>query len=160
MINSHVSMLRLLGIANEFNCSVEIRNDAHLGDVVSFQRKDDETKFFDFTDDTPEDAMRATLSRMIGVSSPENFANHPKSIGEIRAGKTDKGKDWTPRDVLIDTLRQIDEGTIDVRYIVLTRIDNTAPDEHETHVLTNAPDVFVTAGIIGKALTIVTRGDD
>lgn len=35
----------------------------------------------------------------------DDFANHPKSITEIKSDRSNSAKDWTPRDVLIDVLR-------------------------------------------------------
>lgn len=43
----------------------------------------------------------------------ENFADAPLSDTEIKSDKTRNQKDWTPRDVLISTLRRIDAGEID-----------------------------------------------
>jgi hypothetical protein len=48
-----------------------------------------------------------------------NYADHPKSIGEIRSDKSQDCKDWTPRDVLIDLLREIDAGTRSPTALVL-----------------------------------------
>jgi hypothetical protein len=41
-----------------------------------------------------------------------DFSGHPKTISEIRSEKSSKGSDWTPRDVLISMLRDIDAGTL------------------------------------------------
>jgi hypothetical protein len=41
---------------------------------------------------------------------PDNFADHPKTIGELRSDRTDSCGDWTPRDALIAVLRLIDNG--------------------------------------------------
>lgn len=43
---------------------------------------------------------------------PETFAEHPKSVAEIRSDKSNKTQDWTPRDLLISILRDIDAGKI------------------------------------------------
>jgi hypothetical protein len=42
----------------------------------------------------------------------EGFADAPVSIGEIKSGKTWRSKDWSPRDLLIQLLRDIDSGAI------------------------------------------------
>lgn len=39
-----------------------------------------------------------------------NFADYPKSLSEIAADKADDCRKWTPRDLLISLLRQIDSG--------------------------------------------------
>lgn len=46
------------------------------------------------------------------MTDDEDFSNHPKSIGEIRAEKNWNLTDWTTRDALITTLRDIDSGKI------------------------------------------------
>ena len=48
----------------------------------------------------------------------EDFSQHPKTIGELRAAKSDRAKDWTPRDVLIDLLRQVDSG-LEIQHMVV-----------------------------------------
>jgi len=48
----------------------------------------------------------------------EDFSQHPKTIGEIRAEKTENAKDWRPRDALIDLLRQIDNG-LEIKNMVI-----------------------------------------
>lgn len=41
-----------------------------------------------------------------------NYSDAPQSITEIRATREHSGRLWTPRDVLIATLRDIDSGEI------------------------------------------------
>lgn len=40
----------------------------------------------------------------------DDFKKHPQSITELRAGKAEDGSKWTPRDALINLLRDIDNG--------------------------------------------------
>jgi len=40
-----------------------------------------------------------------------DFRSYPKTIGEIKTKKTNDASDWTPKDVLIHVLRNIDSGT-------------------------------------------------
>lgn len=42
----------------------------------------------------------------------ENFADHPVSLGEHRANVSEDGRLWTPRDMLIALLREIDRGEL------------------------------------------------
>jgi hypothetical protein len=49
----------------------------------------------------------------------EDFSNAPVSIAELRALKGDKAKDWSPRDALVRTLRQIDSGEINPINLVM-----------------------------------------
>ena len=38
------------------------------------------------------------------------FKNYPVTLGEARSDRSQSAHDWVPRDVLIDILRQIDNG--------------------------------------------------
>lgn len=49
----------------------------------------------------------------------DDFADHPKSITEIKADKTDLAVNWTPRDALTHLLREIDSGRLNARAIVI-----------------------------------------
>lgn len=49
----------------------------------------------------------------------DDFSNHPKSIGEIKAGKGRDGALWTPRDALIAALRDLDSGEINPDSVVI-----------------------------------------
>jgi hypothetical protein len=49
----------------------------------------------------------------------DNFANHPKSITEIKGEKSFDAKDWTPRDALINALRDIDSGELDAQALIV-----------------------------------------
>jgi len=46
-------------------------------------------------------------------TTDKSFAGHPKSIAEVRAAQAGDGSIWTPRDALINTLRDLDEGKIE-----------------------------------------------
>ncbi len=49
----------------------------------------------------------------------DDFKNAPRSVAEIRSEKTHDSSIWTPRDVLINLLREIDSGkTKPVRLII------------------------------------------
>lgn len=49
----------------------------------------------------------------------DDFKNHPKSIGEIKADKASDGALWTPRDALISALRDLDSGVIQPDAVVV-----------------------------------------
>lgn len=49
----------------------------------------------------------------------DDFANAPQSIAEIRSDKSGNSSDWSPRDALIATLREIDSGIIDVAQVIV-----------------------------------------
>lgn len=49
----------------------------------------------------------------------DSFAEHPISIAEARSSKTDLARDWSPRDVLVALLRDIDKGDLDIDAVVV-----------------------------------------
>lgn len=49
----------------------------------------------------------------------ESFADAPQSITELRSDKSGSAKDWTPRDALVTTLREIDTGKFGPEHIVI-----------------------------------------
>jgi len=48
-----------------------------------------------------------------------DYSDHPRSVSEIRSDRSNKGSDWTPRDLLIALLRDIDSGERDVESIFI-----------------------------------------
>ena len=49
----------------------------------------------------------------------EEFKNAPVSINEIRASKFEDAGEWTPRDLLVHLLRQIDNDEIDPTSMII-----------------------------------------
>lgn len=44
--------------------------------------------------------------------STESFTNYPQSLNELRSRRSGNAADWSPRDALIQMLRDIDSGVI------------------------------------------------
>lgn len=77
----------------------------------------------------------------------ENFKDHPQTVGEIKAEKTWNAADWTPRDVLINTLRDIDNGKINTTtLIVCYELANT----HEVTYAVSSPFLSATLGLLSR----------
>jgi hypothetical protein len=49
----------------------------------------------------------------------DDFSNHPPSIGETRADRSGDGSLWSPREVLVAILRDIDGGKIQPDVLVV-----------------------------------------
>lgn len=49
----------------------------------------------------------------------ESFADAPQTITELRSDKTGRANDWTPRDALVATLREIDSGKFSPEQLVM-----------------------------------------
>jgi hypothetical protein len=63
-----------------------------------------------------------------------DFSKYPQSISAIKAKKTEYAGDWTPRDALIEALRQIDSGEIKPDVVVICYRE---PNEEKKTVHTN-----------------------
>ena len=48
-----------------------------------------------------------------------DFTSYPQSITELRAAQTNQGRDWTPKDVLIDALRDVDAGHVKPKLLMV-----------------------------------------
>jgi hypothetical protein len=84
----------------------------------------------------------------------ESFAEHPMTIGQLRADKSHAAKDWSPRDLLIDTLRAIDKGEIDpdaMIVIMRPRLNNNHAGVFRATYRTASPNWHVTLGIFEDA---------
>lgn len=51
--------------------------------------------------------------------TPESFAGYPESVAEIVSERSGRAALWKPRDLLINLLRAIDEGTLEADAMVV-----------------------------------------
>lgn len=58
----------------------------------------------------------------------DEYSNHPPSITEIKAERSSKSEDWTPRDALIKTLRDIDNGVRKPDSLIVMMIEQEPDD--------------------------------
>ncbi len=77
----------------------------------------------------------------------ESFADHPKSIGELRSDRTDRCTDWTPRDALIDVLRQLDAGAIKPDALIVCWRE-TVDGNEKAHCRLAAPSILLGLGLL------------
>lgn len=89
---------------------------------------------------------------------PHSFAGHPQSIAELRSDKSRRADDWTPRDVLIDTLRDLDEGKISPDVLVVMFRDVLKNSTHSTGIVTASKCRFLTVGLMDLAKELFVRG--
>ena len=80
-----------------------------------------------------------------------NFADNPRTIGEIRSDKTEDCADWKPRDALIDVLRRIDSG-LDVESLIVCWRQNNSDGKQTGHFRTATPDSFVSMGLLSHTM--------
>lgn len=80
---------------------------------------------------------------------PEDFSSYPVSVSEARAEKTSKAKDWTPRDALIDVLREIDSGRLNLTSVVISFTHKNVDGGDELFGYRTAnKDVLVALGLL------------
>lgn len=89
----------------------------------------------------------------------DNYGEHPKSIGEIKADKSQNAADWTPRDALIDLLRSIDSGEVKPDALVIGWRDKLPSGATQTRYSIASPDYHTAMGVI-EAVKFRLHGDN
>lgn len=79
---------------------------------------------------------------------PTDFSNHPKSIGEIRSTLEHDGSKWSPRDVLIELLRDMDAGKIAVAGIFVAWGEKGDNGSVSTHFAAASPNRWEALGLL------------
>lgn len=80
-----------------------------------------------------------------------SYAGHPLTIGEIRAGQNDDPAAWSPRDMLIYLLREIDSGKLHPEDMVVA-FRNRDPDHGlSSQVIQASRDIHVAIGLAFEA---------
>lgn len=79
---------------------------------------------------------------------PDNFANYPESITHLKSDEDGNAAVWTPRDALIDALRLIDKGEVEVDSVVVAMRTKSGKGATSTFFRQSAPDVHTAFGLI------------
>ena len=87
----------------------------------------------------------------------DDFSNHPPTVGELRSGKSQSARDWKPRDVLIDVLRDIDNGKIDPKALVVCMRGVNDDGTVSTLYRAATTDHHITVGVVQSALYHIQR---
>jgi hypothetical protein len=82
---------------------------------------------------------------------PDSFADHPLTIGELRAEREQSGSSWRPRDALIELLRMIDQGKVAPDTIFIAYSESPEPGARRTSFTCAGPDPNVTLGCLERA---------
>lgn len=77
-----------------------------------------------------------------------DFSNHPPSIAEIRADRERDARLWTPRDALIQLLRDIDGGAVAPEALVCVYRERLANGNTATHFVNATPDYHTALGLL------------
>lgn len=80
----------------------------------------------------------------------DDFSNAPQSIAELRASRSESAKDWTPRDALIATLRDIDNGKIDDMDGLVIVYGRKRPEGRSVHYSVASESSTHTLGLISR----------
>lgn len=89
-----------------------------------------------------------------------DFTKAPVSIAELRVKRSRNGRDWTPRDALIDTLRRIDSGEIAPSFAVVVLGGEPKPGDTECMYVQATPNLFVALGLLSQAAMLLNRDGD
>lgn len=79
-----------------------------------------------------------------------DYRAHPESIGERKAQTTGNAIHWTPRDVLISLLREIDSGEIHPTAMVVCVEETNPEDKNQVRAFFKAacPNLHVSIGLV------------
>jgi hypothetical protein len=84
------------------------------------------------------------------MTLPGDFANHPKSVTEIKAERSGDGSIWTARDALIDLLRDLDSGVVTADALVICFREPLPDGNAKTHFRNACPDILVAQGLMQR----------
>lgn len=88
----------------------------------------------------------------------DDYSEHPQSVAEIRAGKAGRARLWTPRDALIDMLRDIDSGKVAPRTLVICWSEPDQSGEMCAYFSAAGPDIMSSLGTVEAAKTVMLLG--
>jgi hypothetical protein len=81
----------------------------------------------------------------------ENYAKHPRSIAEIKSDRTQRCDDWSPRDALINTLRDIDTGNSKPRALIIAWYEDGPDKTISTYYSVSAAHLVEALGVLHRA---------
>ncbi|NLS19902.1 hypothetical protein HGP16_25520 [Rhizobium sp. P40RR-XXII] len=81
----------------------------------------------------------------------EDFSNHPKTIGELQRERTDSCDVGTPRDILIEMLREIDSGISKPSAMVICYREEIGGESY-SRFLSACPDGLVAQGLLSRII--------
>ena len=88
-----------------------------------------------------------------------NFADYPKSLSEIAADKADDCRKWTPRDLLISLLRQIDAGEIEPSSMLVCYEAMNEDDEGDQFIALSGMRRTHAIGMLTTAAAVMATSD-
>ncbi len=86
----------------------------------------------------------------------DSFANYPRSISEVRSKRSGNAADWSPRDMLISVLRDIDSGILKPESMVIVFRDQCKVGSR-TDFYAACEDFIVMTGLLESAKLLAWR---
>lgn len=89
-----------------------------------------------------------------------SYENYPTSLNARRAQNSNDGSHWTPRDILIQTLREIDAGDIAPNTMVIAWSSpiNDKQDASRPGFRIAAKTLIDAVGVLGRAVFMMQQG--
>jgi hypothetical protein len=150
------TLSQLRAIAAEYGALAEMRDHLGMGQVIHFWREGNADIWLDVLVERIDTTdIRGSLHQAFGEpvkASGLNFANHPKSIGEIKAERDEDSRTWAPRDALISLLREIDSGLTKPTDLVICYIERDPEDGGATksRYLNATSDLPTALGLLNR----------
>lgn len=82
----------------------------------------------------------------------DDYSKYPKSLTEIKSDKEGNGSLWSPRDVLIDALRDIDNGKINPQALVVVHSEINDNGMTDTKWAQSGPNIIFSIGMLSYAI--------
>jgi hypothetical protein len=87
----------------------------------------------------------------------DDFTDHPVSISEARASKEHDSRLWTPRDALINLLRDIDSGKVAPDALVCVYRATDEDGDLCTRYLNATQDIDIAVGLLARGQSLLMR---
>lgn len=90
----------------------------------------------------------------------DTFKEVPISVAERRAAKEANASLWSPRDVLLQALRELDTGEIKPEALIIVWREQHLTNKAQTFTCysTAAPDMHVVLGMLARAAYQINEG--
>lgn len=86
----------------------------------------------------------------------DNYADYPRSVNELRSARSGSAADWSPREILIQLLREIDAGRLHPEAMVVVHRQKK-DDGYWTDFCSSCPDQMVLIGMLETAKSLLWR---
>ena len=90
----------------------------------------------------------------------DDFKGYPTSIAEVKANGARDARLWGARDVLINCLREIDEGTVaPTTLVICVALEGDRPGMVATRFWQCGPNLHVALGLLERVKTLMQEPD-